>query len=103
MKQVATLPEFASLTEEEIERALDQLDAAADADSTDELAVHPLLRELERLIAAYSERFEALCKERDEFPEELLTFEPDKPIEQIAYDIFSDALHDSLQEADEDE
>ena len=103
MKNVSTLPEFMSLTEEDIERALDQLDAEPEAGESAEIAVHPLLREIERLIEAYSKRFEELCGESGDFPEELLSFEPERPIERAAYDIFSDALHDSLQEADEDE
>ncbi len=101
MNSVKTLPEFASLTEKDIEQALDKLDEL----SEEELAenVHPILAELERLIGAYSERFEALCNEHGEVPAEILTFEPEKPIEQTAFDIFSDALHDSLQEEDNQE
>jgi len=99
MDQVSAKPEFASLTEEDIENALDILDEAPE----NELNVHPILAELERLIQAYSERFEALCDEKDGFPEELIDYEPKLPIERAAYDIFSDALHDSLQAADEDE
>ena len=49
-----------------------------------------------------SERFEELCDEKDGFPEEMLDFEPVHAIERAAYDIFSDALHDSLQEADDE-
>ena len=103
MKEITTLPEFAALTEEEIEHALDLLDADPDAADGRELDIHPLLQELERLIGLYSERFEVLCGECDDFPEEILTFEPDKPIERVAYDIFCDALHDSLQAADDGE
>ena len=100
MDQVKTLPEFAGLTEEQIDEALDSMDDAVD--DGDAGSIHPVLNELERLIAAYSERFEQLVGERDGFPEDLLSFEPDKPIERVAYDIFSDALHDTLQEQDDE-
>ncbi|HIU17174.1 MAG TPA: hypothetical protein IAB01_01840 [Candidatus Avidesulfovibrio excrementigallinarum] len=103
MKSVTALPEFASLTEDDIEQALDQLDGLDDEALANSMDVHPILRELERLIAAYSDRFEELCESSDEFPVDVLSYEPELPIEQAAFDIFSDALHDSLQAEDDEE
>ena len=100
MHTVNTLPEFAALSDEEIDKALDALDAEPKDSSA--LDVHPILTEIERLIQAYSDRFEELVDEQGGIPEDLLSFEPDKPIERVAYDIFSDALHDTLQEEDDE-
>ncbi len=98
MNSVKTRPEFAALSEDDIEKALDQLD---DLDENElNTVVNLILGELERLIGAYSERFETLCEQAGEVPPEILTFEPENAIEQAAFDIFSDALHDSLQEED---
>ena len=62
----------------------------------------PIVLEVERLIAAYSDRFDELCKENGEVPEEALTYKPRTPIEQVAFDIFTDALHDSLMDEDDE-
>lgn len=35
-------------------------------------------------------------------PEEALTYKPRTPIEQVAFDIFTDALHDSLMDEDDE-
>ena len=43
-----------------------------------------------------------LCKENGEVPEEALTYKPRTPIEQVAFDIFTDALHDSLMDEDDE-
>ena len=51
---------------------------------------------------AYSDRFDELCKENGEVPEEALTYKPRTPIEQVAFDIFTDALHDSLMDEDDE-
>ena len=61
-----------------------------------------IVLEVERLIAAYSDRFDELCKENGEVPEEALTYKPRTPIEQVAFDIFTDALHDSLMDEDDE-
>ena len=57
---------------------------------------------MERLIAAYSDRFDELCKDTGEVPEEALTYKPRTPIEQVAFGIFTDALHDSLMDQDDE-
>lgn len=99
MRSVTTTPEFADLTPSDIELALDELDGM-DENSL-EASTSPILQELERLIAAYSERFEELCSADGEVPQEVLTFEPDSHIQQAAFEIFMDALHDSMQEEDD--
>lgn len=100
MQSITTTPEFAALNDDDIESALNELDGM------DENALNantsPVLRELERLIGAYSDRFEALCSTDGEVPEGLLTFEAESSIQQAAYDIFMDALHDSMQEEDDE-
>ena len=96
MKTISTTPEFANLTEDDIQKAFDALEADPDTQN-------PVVMELERLVEAYSTRFEELCEQHDTIPEEVLDFEPEHVIEQVAYDVFSEALHDSLLEADEDE
>lgn len=100
MKSITTLPQFATITHDDIEKALDELDGLEE----DALESHtsPVLRELERLIGAYSERFEELCTEEGEVPEGVLDFEPETPIQEAAFEIFMDALHDSMQEEDDD-
>lgn len=99
MRSVTTTPEFAALTPDDIETALDELDGM-DENSL-EASTSPVLRELERLIAAYSERFEELCSADGEVPQDVLTFEPESHIQQAAFEIFMDALHDSMQEDDD--
>lgn len=101
MLSVTTLPEFAALTDDDIEKALDSLDGI-DESALDSNA-SPVLKELERLIGAYSQRFEELCTEEGEVPEGILDFEPASPIQEAAYDLFMDALHDSMQDDDEEE
>ena len=129
MKTVVTKPEFTGLTEEQVIDAIDayeaQVDALyanddedADADGEGCACCHddegscedceviesddPIVQEVERLIAAYSDRFDELCKDTGEVPEEALTYKPRTPIEQVAFDIFTDALHDSLMEEDDE-
>ncbi len=101
MKSIATRPEFAQLTEDDIEEVLNKLEALDENELG--AANNPVLMEIERLIAAYSARFEELCNENGDVPAELVTFEPEKAIESVAYDIFSDALYESLSQEDEDE
>lgn len=100
MRSVTTLPEFAALTDADIEKALDSLDGMDE--SALALETSPVLQELERLIGAYSQRFEELCTEEGEVPDGILDFEPESPIQEAAYDLFMDALHDSMQDDDED-
>ena len=125
MKTVVTKPEFIGLTEDKVIEAIDAYEALVDAsyadkdeeacacgcDHDDECSCEddiipsddPIVQEVERLIAAYSDRFDELCKENGEVPEEALTYKPQYAIEQVAFDIFTDALHDSLMDEDDDE
>ena len=127
MKTVVVKPEFAGLTEEQVIDAIDAYEAQVDeyyANKGDEEECgcgcshdegscedsdgdvipsdDPIVLEEERLIAAYSDRFDELCKENGEVPEEALTYKPRTPIEQVAFDIFTDALHDSLMDEDDE-
>ncbi|MFQ8735402.1 MAG: hypothetical protein ACLSAH_04565 [Bilophila wadsworthia] len=114
MKTVVVKPEFAGLTEEQVIDAIDAYEAQVDEyyankgdeeecgcgcshdegsceDSDDDVipSDDPIVLEVERLIAAYSDRFDELCKENGEVPEEALTYKPRTPIEQVAFDIFT--------------
>ena len=115
MKTVVAKPEFAGLTEEQVIEAIDAYEAQVDeyyaskdgeegcgcgcgnggccGDGDDDVipSDDPIVLEVERLIAAYSDRFDELCKENGEVPEEALTYKPRTPIEQVAFDIFTDA------------
>ena len=130
MKTVMTKPEFAGLTEDQVIDAIDayeaQLDDAYDEDTDpddeggcaccsaeegscedcdedeESLSDDPVVLEVERLIAAYSDRFDELCKDTGEVPEEALTYKPSTPIELVAFGIFTDALHDSLMDEDDE-
>ena len=127
-RSVVVKPEFAGLTEEQVIDAIDAYEAQVDEyyankgdeeecgcgcshddegsceDSDDDVipSDDPIVLEVERLIAAYSDRFDELCKENGEVPEEALTYKPSTPIEQVAFDIFTDALHDSLMDEDDE-
>lgn len=129
MKTVIAKPEFAGLTEDQVIDAIDAYETQVDeyyaskgdeegcgcgcghddegsCEDCDEDGVipsdDPIVLEVERLIAAYSDRFDELCKENGEVPEEALTYKPRTAIEQIAFDIFTDALHDSLMDEDDE-
>ncbi len=128
MKSITVKPEFAGLTEDQVIDAIDAYEAQVDEyyaskggeegcecgcsedegsceDGDDDDVIpsdDPIVLEVERLIAAYSDRFDELCKENGEVPEEALTYKPQTPIEQVAFDIFTDALHDSLMDEDDE-
>lgn len=130
MKTVAAKPEFAGLTEEQVVDAIDAYEAQVEAyyanqgqeeagcacgcghddegscedcDEDDEIkSDDPIVQEVERLIEAYSQRFDELCRDSGEVPEEALTYKPRNPIEQVSFDIFTDALHDSLMDEDDE-
>lgn len=128
MKTVAAKPEFAGLSEEQVVDAIDAYEAQVEAhyanqgeeegacacghddegscedcDEDDEIrSDDPIVQEVERLIEAYSQRFDELCRDNGEVPEEALTYKPSNPIEQVAFDIFTDALHDSLMDEDDE-
>lgn len=111
MHTVTTDEIFAALSKEEVDAALKRYDAEIaryDAQSPAEKALDsnppepddPIAREIARLLGCYIERFQALCKEKGEVPEEALLYKPASPIEQAAFAIFAEALHDSLQDMD---
>ncbi len=96
MKTITTTSAFTALTEDEIFEAFDTLETNPETD-------HPVIVEIERLVGAYSDRFEALCANNHELIEEILRYEPEHTIEQVAYEIFSEALYDSLLDADDED
>jgi hypothetical protein len=103
MKKVRTGTEFVALTEEEVLKAIDRYETLSEdgeEESVDSSAESLVMAEIARLITAYADRFDEYCDEGEEFPAEVLEYEPDVVIEQIAFDIFVDALHDALQDAD---
>lgn len=108
MHTVTTTPDFAAITEEEVLTALVRYHTrcesadAADREGEDSFFDDPVVREVARLVDAYTRRFEAACREHAQIPEEALLYEPVSPVEQAAFQIFTEALHDSLQEADDE-
>lgn len=96
MHHIVPRPEFAALTEEQVESALDAFEAHPEIRQ-------PIALEVQRLIEAYSAYLDQQCRQGKEIGEEILLYEPATPIEQAAYDIFSEALHDSLLEAAEED
>ena len=66
---------------------------------------NPIVNEVARLINEYTTRFDELVEktgENEDLPEEIFTYEPEIIIERVAYEIFMDAVHDSMQEADDE-
>lgn len=94
MHTVKTKQEFVSVTDDAIDDALEKLEN--DPESQD-----PILLELDRLIESYAAAFEAQVKEGEEISEDILEYIPEHLIEQAAFDIFLEALHDTMQEMDE--
>ncbi len=77
MKSIKTTPEFMNLTEDEIVAALDDFEnqfATEDDVDSDIEPENPIVKEVARLINEYTNRFD---------------------------EIFMDAVHDSMQEADD--
>lgn len=104
MNQVKAGAEFLNLTEEEILAALDRFEEADDASlEQDGEPEDPIVREVGRLISEYTARFDDYCANSDEIPEEVFTYEPEIVIERVAYGIFTDAVHDALQEEDDED
>ncbi len=118
MKTVKTKPEFENLAEDEIMKALDEFEDLIeetygdDYDNADEDELplvepeNPIVIEVSRLISEYSSKFDSHFEglgQDDPFPEEIFNFEPQMEIEKIAYGIFLDAVHDIMQEEDDDE
>ena len=103
MKTVIPAPQFIHMTEEEI---MDRLDAwEASLDEEDETATppeDPVVAEVERLIGGYTDKLDDYCRQHGEIPEEALLHRPASGIERVAFQIFTEALHDSLMEEDAD-
>lgn len=130
MKTVVVKPEFAGLTEEQVIDAIDAYEAQVDEyyankgdeeecgcgcshddegsceDSDDDVipSDDPIVLEVERLIAALFGPFRrTVQRKRLKSPEEGPHLQiPCTPIEQVAFDIFTDALHDSLMDEDDE-
>lgn len=106
MKTIKTTPEFMNLQENEIVDALDAFENLFDNEEDIDPSVepeNPIVTEVARLINEYTNRFdELLAKSEDgELPEEIFDYEPEIVIERVAYEIFMDAVHDSMQDADD--
>ena len=108
MHTVTTDAALAALPEEEMRAALDRYDAhcenasANESEEDDPATQDPIVREVTRLVNAYAHRFDHACREHGHIPEEALLYQPGSPIERAAFHIFTQALHDSLQEADDE-
>ena len=110
MKTVKTLPEFAAISELEVNAALDAYDDSMEeehsscggCEATEENPTNPVVAEVFRLITAYTDRMNELivnAKEQDKeisesFLADLLSFEADSPIERVAFDFVADAVFD---------
>ncbi|MBQ2761609.1 MAG: hypothetical protein IJE96_06805 [Mailhella sp.] len=110
MKSVKTLPEFAAISELEINAALDAYDDAMEeehsscggCEASEENPTNPVVAEVFRLITAYTDRMNELVvleKEQNKeisesFLADLLSFEAEAPIERIAFDFVADAVFD---------
>ncbi len=108
MKNIKTSPEFMNLSEDEIVKALDEFEdqfATEEDVNPDVESDNPIVNEVARLINEYTTRFDELVEktgENEDLPEEIFTYEPEIIIERVAYEIFMDAVHDSMQEADDE-
>ena len=108
MHTVTTDAALAALPEEEIRAALDRYDAhcenesANESEEDDPATQDPIVREVTRLVNAYAHRFDHACREHGHIPEEALLYQPGSPIERAAFHLFTHALHDSRQEADDE-
>lgn len=106
MKSIKTTPEFMNLEENEIIEALDAFENLFSDDDDVDPSIepeNPIVSEVARLINEYTNRFDELLanNEDGELPEEIFEYEPEIIIERVAYEIFMDAVHDSMQDADE--
>ncbi len=116
MKTIKTLPEFATLSELEINAALDAYDDSVEeepsscggGEENEPTSESPVVAEVFRLIRAYTDRMNTLITEAkaenkeisENFLADLFAFEPEAPIERIAFDFVTDAVLD--EEEDED-
>ena len=110
MKTVKTLPEFAAISELEVNAALDAYDDSMEeehsscggCEASEENPTSPVVAEVFRLITAYTDRMNELVvleKEQNKeisesFLADLLSFEAEAPIERIAFDFVADAVFD---------
>jgi hypothetical protein len=107
MKSIKTTPEFMNLTEEEITKALDEFEDKFDTDEDVDSSVepdNPIVTEVARLINEYTTKFDEILEktgDSEDLPAEIFEYEPEIIIERVAYEIFMDAVHDSMQEADD--
>lgn len=102
MKTISTTPEFLNLAEEEINKALDAFEAEDDGSDDATPPSDPTVAEVARLVAAYADRFDYYCENYPELPDDVLDYEPPHPIEQVAFGIFTDAVFDAFQDADDE-
>ena len=106
MNQVKAGTEFLNMGEEEILAALDRFEEAEaekDEHLQDGEPEDPVVREVGRLISEYTARFDDYCANSEEIPDTVFTYEPQTAIERSAYGIFTDAVHDALQEEDDED
>jgi len=110
MNSIKTLPEFAALSELEINAALDAYDDSIEEEHSscgggeeeEPSASSPVVAEVFRLIRAYTDRMNALIVEAkeqnreisDSFLADMFSFEPEAPIERVAFDFVTDAVLD---------
>ena len=116
MKTVKTLPEFAAVSELEVNAALDAYDDSMEeehsscggCEANEDNPTSPVVAEVFRLIRAYTDRMNDLIvleKEQNKeisesFLADLLSFDAEAPIERIAFDFVADAVFD---EGDDEE
>ncbi len=107
MKNITTKSEFKNLAEEEILKALDEFESLfedeLDEDTFENVEPEdPIVIEVSRLINEYANRFDQYCEDANDIPEDIFDYEPEVVIERIAYEIFLDAVHDAMQEEDDE-
>lgn len=109
MEVVVPKPEFVHLTEEEIFDRLDAYEDTLDEDSDEAVEAEdveiedPVVAEVERLIDGYTDQLDTYCREHAEIPDDALLYSPASAIERVAFQIFTEALHDSLMDEDDEE
>ncbi len=103
MKTIHSTPEFLSLTEDQVNKALDDFESQFPDDGEmdpDYESQDPIVNEVARLIAAYTDRLDEICGTDDDWLTHVMDYQPVFAIESVAYDIFRDALDDQLDEMD---
>ena len=107
MKTIKTSPEFADLDEATILAAIDKYEGATeDAPDNGQAELpepeDPIVDEVARLISEFTNKFDSYYATSPDKLDKILDFEPEHAIEKIAYEIFSDALFDTLQDEFDD-